>query len=927
MAEAAVGAPCNGVSPNAVRGCGSYGPGDAPDMERQRSSRLRGGAQPFMRASSTAGVSCSSSGENLSSTKHGHISKVLIAEFGDEEMSPDVKRASLVSISGAYSYKNNYYDLKKTCRRIVRNSYFVMLFMLLTVYALFVTDFDSVWGTKYSHKVNSIVLSGVFLLFFLELIINGLGRSRYVFTAYFWLDLFAMVSILPDTYFLQLDQSFASGRSTRLARLIRVIARSNKMTRLSRLARIVRVASLMPRLAAFMKHRSAHNEAKKMFEAKVLHIFNFLDEDDDGLVECNVVICCFNIMLRLGMDADSPRQHSVVFPEESQMYTVEDFMALISKEEALHRRLLKVCREQLESSKGLTRVTARTTEQVGVLVALGVLVLLFVVGLVEPSSEDRSGETGLYYLDSLVLDCCSNLTDLSVPRLVQDQVAAWTTGPGAHAGLQGWMYPGSERKVLYLDIADRGFCNEFVSNGMRCADDGGNRSWGSSPRKSLDEIDQDWRSSSYRRQDLRLLSVPAEPSVGDIWSLFGVLDIADIDASSVLVLDVRREVEYRAFISIVTILLVIVVIVAWISVLALDFRTLTSKLLKPLKMLAEEMRLIINFQMGAVESRMATDVKINEIQHIRCQFENMKKAIRSWGKYVPWPVVQTMLEAGIDATQHMDEKNVTVFFSDIESFTSIVESLHPAQSMLLLSRYFQAMSKVVDEHGGVVLEFIGDAIVAIYGAPLFNPNHADEAAAATLEMLMALKTLNKWSVTNNLPEVRIRCGIHTGRMLVGNMGFSTRMKYGMIGEEGHLPAKLEELNKTYGTSVLISRATLRRLDPELFVSRPVDTVTFTTTGDGQLRKTQYVFEVLAFRTNDDEGQKLSDAAQLHTDAMRLYHSRAYVEAAKRFQCVSDKMEELTGKPDKPSQLLMERCREAAVADCFGPAMKQVPVSL
>jgi len=93
----------------------------------------------------------------------------------------------------------------------------------------------------------------------------------------------------------------------------------------------------------------------------------------------------------------------------------------------------------------------------------------------------------------------------------------------------------------------------------------------------------------------------------------------------------------------------------------------------------------------------------------------------------------------------------------------------------------------------------------------------------------------------------------------------------------------------------------------------VDTVTFNATGNGQPKKTQYVFEVLAFRTNDDSGEKLCDAAQLHTDAMRLYHSRAYSEAAAHFERVSDQMEELSGKPDGPSQLLLERCREACAA--------------
>merc|ERR1712066_873274 len=101
----------------------------------------------------------------------------------------------------------------------------------------------------------------------------------------------------------------------------------------------------------------------------------------------------------------------------------------------------------------------------------------------------------------------------------------------------------------------------------------------------------------------------------------------------------------------------------------------------------------------------------------------MKKAIKSWGKYVPWPVVQILLHTGVDASHGVKEKEVSVFFSDIASLTTIVETLPPESSLLLLSRYFNDMSKVIDDHGGVVLEFIGDAILCIYGAPLINPDH------------------------------------------------------------------------------------------------------------------------------------------------------------------------------------------------------------
>merc|ERR1739844_828937 len=131
----------------------------------------------------------------------------------------------------------------------------------------------------------------------------------------------------------------------------------------------------------------------------------------------------------------------------------------------------------------------------------------------------------------------------------------------------------------------------------------------------------------------------------------------------------------------------------------------------------------------------------------------MKKAIRSWGKYVPWPVVTLLLRSGVDAKPGVKETEVTIFFSDIAGFTTIVESIKPESSLLLLSRYFNDMSKVIDDHLGIVIEFIGDAILAVYGSPQKNQDHANLAVKSTLRMLSTLTRINEWSEKKGLPEV------------------------------------------------------------------------------------------------------------------------------------------------------------------------------
>merc|ERR1719148_600043 len=91
--------------------------------------------------------------------------------------------------------------------------------------------------------------------------------------------------------------------------------------------------------------------------------------------------------------------------------------------------------------------------------------------------------------------------------------------------------------------------------------------------------------------------------------------------------------------------------------------------------------------------------------------------------------------------------------------------------------------------------------------------------------------MNEWSVVRKLPEVKIRCGVHTGRVLVGNMGFHSRMKYGIVGEDAHIPSRLEEINKTYGTNMMISQATWSRLDTGAFITRPADYIRLRQTPD------------------------------------------------------------------------------------------------
>jgi len=295
---------------------------------------------------------------------------------------------------------------------------------------------------------------------------------------------------------------------------------------------------------------------------------------------------------------------------------------------------------------------------------------------------------------------------------------------------------------------------------------------------------------------------------------------------------------------------------------------------------------------------------VAEVRLIQSIFVNTKTAIRSWGKYVPWPVVQLLLAAGIDAQAGVEEKWVTMFFSDIAGFTTIVEKLPPERSLLLLSRYFNDMSTVIDSQNGIVIEFIGDAILAVFGAPVKIKDHQEACVKATLRMLRALDRVNTWAAARHLPQVSIRCGMHTGEVLVGNMGFHSRMKYGVVGENSNIPARLEELNKTYGTNNLMSEATFSRLAPGAFVVRPIDYI--------HLRKAELqsepVYQVLGRTPGDGTPHRMESFCESYMQALELYRNRDFELAAGNFDKVYNKMQKTLGVQDMACNVLSKRAK-------------------
>lgn len=201
-----------------------------------------------------------------------------------------------------------------------------------------------------------------------------------------------------------------------------------------------------------------------------------------------------------------------------------------------------------------------------------------------------------------------------------------------------------------------------------------------------------------------------------------------------------------------------------------------------------------------------------------------KELKNAFSKYVSPAVVDEILENPETLKLGGIKKEITVFFSDIRSFTTISEKLSPEKLVHLLNEYLTAMTDIIMKHEGVVDKFIGDAIMAFWGAPLKQPDHAEKACLTSLDMIKSLECLNKKWQKEGFPEIRIGIGLNSGDAVIGNMGSYDRFDYTAMGDNINLGSRLESITKQYGVNIVISQATKDKIKNKGFITRKLDLV-------------------------------------------------------------------------------------------------------
>ncbi|MBN1571788.1 MAG: adenylate/guanylate cyclase domain-containing protein [Deltaproteobacteria bacterium] len=264
--------------------------------------------------------------------------------------------------------------------------------------------------------------------------------------------------------------------------------------------------------------------------------------------------------------------------------------------------------------------------------------------------------------------------------------------------------------------------------------------------------------------------------------------------------------------------------------------------------------------------------------------------------YVSESVVREILKDPSMLTLGGERKDISVLFSDIKGFTSLSEGLLAEDLVQILNEYLTKMTDVVFSHMGLLDKYIGDAIMAVYGAPLAQPDHHLRACLTALDMRAELMELQKeWEITGR-PKLEIRIGINSGHAVVGNMGSKKRFDYTVLGDNVNLASRLENLNKVYNTKILISENTYVNVKDEISV-RELDLVRVR----GKTIPVK-IYEMIGRKGVNPEREEMAEAFHRGLEETR---KRNWEAALKIFVDLSNKYHQ-----DVPTSLYIDRIREA-----------------
>ena len=305
---------------------------------------------------------------------------------------------------------------------------------------------------------------------------------------------------------------------------------------------------------------------------------------------------------------------------------------------------------------------------------------------------------------------------------------------------------------------------------------------------------------------------------------------------------------------------------------------MSARLARPIANVSKELKSVENLSFASFPVRKS---RIGEIAQLQSAAALLRNSLQSFSSFVPLDMVRELIRSGTPLTLGVQSRFLTVFFSDLENFSTHAEQLAPNELLGQMSTYFEEVTRAISDEHGTVDKFIGDGIMAFWGAPAPRPDHVLRACAGALRAARRMERVNDTWRAEGRPTIRIRIGLNCGDVLVGNVGSSERLSYTVMGDGVNVAARLEGINKIFGTTICISDSVFEAVRSEI-VARPLRRVQV------KGRKHEFmIYELLGIADSNDpelvlraDDRRLSDMTWVAsvclergdvTSAVRQYH--------------------------------------------------------
>lgn len=422
-----------------------------------------------------------------------------------------------------------------------------------------------------------------------------------------------------------------------------------------------------------------------------------------------------------------------------------------------------------------------------------------------------------------------------------------------------------------------------------------------------------------RRRVLVVVSLPSGVFGGNgqnfTRSIYSMVD----ESKETMGLQDKRLQTYGALIS---------AVVAGISLLL--SLCLSACITQPLKQLSQHVQRLSSLNLSElhdvekspITGKSFLGLRIQEIAELEDRLAGLDRGLRVFAKFVPEAIVRSIVQGDERKMRpYVDKREVTIMFSDIRDFTTIAEDLSEEELLFVLTSYLTHMTMTIEKSGGIVAEVLGDGILAFWNTPTDVPEHAKQACSAALAQHLVLEDLNLSYASENLPQLSVRIGLHTGTVLSGNIGSEFKMKFGCMGDAVNLASRLEGLCKIYGVGICLSDATkaalpgggadfcFRRLDLVQVKGRRTPTEIFELIGRSRGASHGLLELDDAF---DPSPQRLSQA-QRYEHALLSFQEARYGEAVASLQSLL-----LSDPEDVATKRLLDRAKKAVEDDLHNP---------